>query len=326
MDFKRVDEKGTLEAVCLMKSVEKRISSKGAPYLDIIIADKDEEMAAKLWDYREGVHDNFAPGDIVKIRGGKNLYNGTEQFKIDRVLPVTAADGVRIEDYVPSAPYTGEAMLAEVEAAAASLADRELKALAFELIGTYREKLLYWPAAFKLHHAVRGGLLYHTLAVLRLAEAVCGIYPFVDRDLLVAGVILHDIMKIDEFEVPNTGLASGYTAAGQLVGHLVGGAAALEKAGEKLGISGETLLLLEHMLLSHHGDPDFGAAVRPLTLEAEILSQLDMLDARVYQIAHALEQTEQGAFTQRQWAMEDRKFYQHGRVRAKPEAALIPEK
>lgn len=326
MDFKRVDEKGTLEAVCLIKSVEKRISSKGAPYLDIVIADKDEEMAAKLWDYREGLHDNFAPGDIVKIRGGKNIYNGSEQFKIERVVPVTAADGVRMEDYVPSAPYTGEAMLAEVEAAAASLADRELKALATELIGTYRERLLYWPAAFKLHHAVRGGLLYHTLAVLRLAESVCGIYPFVDRDLLVAGVILHDILKIGEFDVPSTGLASGYTTAGQLVGHLVGGAAALEKAAEKLGISGETLLLLEHMLISHHGEPEFGAAVRPLTLEAEILSELDMLDARVYQIAHALEQTEKGAFTQRQWAMEDRRFYKHGRVQAKPEAALIPKK
>ena len=201
--------------------------------------------------------------------------------------------------------------------------NEDLKTLVLSLLSESREKLLYWPAAFKLHHAIRGGLLYHTLSIVRLAQEACVIYPFVDRELLLSGAILHDIAKLSEFEAQSTGIASGYTTQGTLIGHLVRGAMMVEKKGKELGTDSETLMLLEHMLLSHHGEPEFGAAVRPMFLEAEILSSLDMLDARIYEIQSAIAGTASGEFSARQWALENRKFLNHGRTQSDGNAKLM---
>ena len=214
-------------------------------------------------------------------------------------------------------------MFDELMKAALSFKDSELKALVTELLNEYKEKLLYWPAAFRLHHAIRGGLLYHTLSILRMAQGVADIYPFIDRDLLFAGVILHDIAKTEEFDVAQTGIASGYSTDGNLVGHLVRGAMAVDRCGKKLGISENTLMLVEHMIISHHGEPEFGAAVRPMFLEAEILSSLDTLDAKIYEIEQACRAVEPGEFTPRQWALDNRKLYNHDRNHADFKAELI---
>ena len=172
-----------------------------------------------------------------------------------------------------------------------------------------REALLTCPAAVRVHHAVCGGLLYHTLSIVRLAEGVCAVYPFVRRDLLLCGAILHDIAKTEEFAVDQTGLATGYTARGDLLGHLVMGAMAVEHAADALGTPPETRMLVQHMLLSHHGTPEHGAAVAPMLLEAELLSMLDGMDAAVYQIEAALPAALPGGFTQKLWPMDQRKFY-----------------
>ena len=156
-----------------------------------------------------------------------------------------------------------------------------------------------------------------------MAQGVAKIYPFIDSDLLFAGVILHDIAKTQEFDVAPTGIASGYTVDGNLVGHLVRGAMAVEKCGRELGLSEETLMLVEHMIISHHGEPEFGAAVRPMFLEAEILSELDTLDAKIYEIEQACRGVEPGEFTQRQWALDNRKLYNHNRNSKEFKAELI---
>ena len=171
------------------------------------------------------------------------------------------------------------------------------------------EALLFWPAAFRLHHAVRGGLLWHTLSILKLAQAVAALYPEVNADLLFAGVILHDIDKLTEYDVPATGLASGYTLKGNLVGHLVGGAVYIEHKAQEAGLPYETLLLLQHMLISHHGVPEFGVAKMPMFLEAEILAELDLLDARINEIAAAMQCVQPGEFSNKIWALDNRKFY-----------------
>ncbi len=181
------------------------------------------------------------------------------------------------------------------------------------MLETNKENLLIWPAAFKLHHAVRSGLLLHTLSIVRLCEGVCRVYPFVDADLLIAGAILHDLAKLTEFVVGNAGIASGYTVEGNLIGHLVKGAMLIDEAAKQLEIPHEKSMLLQHMVLSHHGEPDFGAAVRPAFLEAELLSELDLMDARVYQIAEAMAPLQAGAFSNRLWALENRKMYNHAR-------------
>lgn len=138
----------------------------------------------------------------------------------------------------------------------------------------------------------------------------------------MCGIIVHDLCKIDEFNISSAGLATGYSVKGELLGHLVMGAMKIELKAKELGISEDTATLLQHMVISHHGEPEFGAAVRPMFLEAEILSQLDTLDATVYEIASATGDVKVGEFTQRQWALDNRKLYNHGRCEIVPKADL----
>ena len=323
MEFRIIDNKGTAEGYCLIKSVEKKINIKGVPYLDMVLTDRTGEIGAKLWDYREEIHGWISPNMLVKVRGVISEFNGADQFRTERIRPVSDADGVRIEDFVPSAPYDGEAMLQAITEVVDGFENTQLRMLVQAVLEEKKEQILYWPAAFKLHHAVRGGLLYHTLSLLRLAQDVCVIYPFVDRELLLAGTILHDIAKTEEFDVAQTGIASGYTTDGTLIGHLVRGAMIIERTAQTLGTDPEIVMLLEHMLLSHHGEPDFGAAVRPMFLEAEILSQLDMMDARIYEVQSAVSGVDKGEFSARQWALDNRKFYNHGRTIGGSDAHLL---
>lgn len=304
---------GSNDGFWLIKTAEKKVNVKGAAYLDLILCDKKGEISGKLWDYNELSHGTYQAGDLVKIRGTVTQFNGNDQLRIDRIRKVNETDGVDIADFVPTAEYSGEMMLGQIMNIIASVKDEELKHLTFALVKDREEKILFWPAAFKLHHAIRGGLLYHTLSILKLCEGVCSIYPAVDRDLLMCGAIVHDLCKIDEFDISSAGLVTGYSVKGELLGHLVMGAVKIEEKAKQLGIDEEKAMLLQHMVISHHGEPDFGAAVRPMFLEAEILSELDKLDATINEITSATADLKDGEFSQRMWALDNRKLYKHGR-------------
>lgn len=307
----------------MVKAVNIKKTSKGSTFLDLVLADRSGELGAKLWDYREEVHGVVAVNDLIKVRGPISPFNGEDQMRVDRIRQATAQDGLRLEDFIPCAPESGERMLEEIKKVIAAFRDEELKKLVGTIVAEHEERLLFYPAAFKLHHAVRGGLLYHTLSILRMAQMVCAQYPFVDADLLYSGVILHDIGKTYEFDADGTGIAEKYTLEGNLVGHIARGAGLVHDAAQRLGTDQETALLLEHMILSHHGTPEYGAVQYPAFLEAEILSELDMLDARIYEIAHATAAVPKGEFTQRQWSLDNRRLYNHGRVDLPPEARLM---
>lgn len=314
MNFSVVNKKNnSVEGFVLIKKLEKKVTAKGLNYLDITLTDKEGEINAKLWDYNDSMG-IFEENTIVKVRGTISPFNGIDQLRIERIRNVCDADNIDINDYVPSANYECEDMYNEIIRIVSEFEDNELKILATDILNEYKDKMIYYPAAFKLHHAIRGGLLMHTLSVTKLAQGVCNVYPFVDKDLLLCGCILHDIGKIIEFNVSEYGIAEGYTVDGTLVGHLVRGAMIVRNAGEKLGIDEKKILLVEHMILSHHGEPDFGAAVRPLFMEAELLSELDLMDARVFEIASAIETTNVDDFSNRQWALDNRKLYNHGRT------------
>ncbi|HBJ10822.1 MAG TPA: CMP-binding protein [Ruminococcaceae bacterium] len=314
MNFTPVDNKGLVDGFCLIKSIDKKTSSKGDTYLDMTLSDSDGEINAKLWRYSPELHGEYTVNELIKIRGVVSQYNGSDQLKIDRIRHVTPEDGVNVSDYVKSADYTGEQMYNELYSIAEGFKDEDLKRIVLAILEDERLPLLYWPAAFKLHHAVRGGLLMHTLSIVRLAEGVCTVYPFVDRELLISGAILHDIAKLKEFNVADTGVATGYSNEGNLLGHLAMGAMVINKYAEELNISPKTAMLLEHMVLSHHGDPEFGAAVRPMFIEAELLSELDLMDSRVYEMREAVAATNPEEFSSRIWAMDNRKLFNHTRT------------
>lgn len=323
MNFKSVNNSGTVEGFCLVKTLEVKKTAKGLAYLDMMLTDSSGEINAKLWDYKEDLHSGIKVNSIVKVRGTESVFNDMPQFRVDRIRPALEADDVKVEDFVPSSEYSGETLFDAVYNVADSFENEELKLLVTTVLSENKDKLSICPAAFRLHHAIRGGLMYHTLSVLRLAQSISAIYPSINSELLYSGVILHDVAKIREFDLSEAGIVSGYSVEGTLVGHLVRGAMDIEIRGRELGVNADLLMLLEHMVISHHGEPEFGAAVRPMFLEAEILAQLDLLDARIYEVTQAVSEVQAGEFTSRQWALDNRKLYNPGLKEIKPKANLI---
>jgi len=323
MNFTPIDNNGLVDGFCIIKSIDQKTSSKGDSYLDMMLGDADGEINAKLWRYSKELHGEYTANELIKIRGIISQYNGADQLKIERIRHTTPEDNVDAADFVKTAEYSGEQMYDFLFSLAENFKDSELKQIVTAILSDNRLSLLYWPAAFKLHHAIRGGLLLHTVSIVRLAEKVCEIYPFVDRELLISGAILHDIAKLTEFEVADTGIATGYSVEGNLLGHLTMGAMVIEKYAQKLGISQKVAMLLEHMVISHHGEPEFGAAVRPMFIEAELLSELDLMDSRVYEMREALTNVKENDFSSRIWAMDNRKLYNHSRKELNNEINLF---
>ncbi len=305
---------GLKDCFCIIKTLDKKSTRNGKPYLDMMLADSTGEISAKLWDYDEIKHADLAPALPVKVRGSVEEFKGNPQFRISNIRKITEQDDFDVSELVASSPVDSSWMAKEIYAKVETFEDDELRTIVTYLLKKRGESLLNAPAAVNMHHAERGGLLFHTLSMLRVAERICEVYPFLDRELLFSGVIIHDLGKIDEMEINDLGLASKYTMQGELVGHLVKGAEEISKAAQELGISEETEVLLEHMVISHHGQPEFGAAKLPSFAEAEVLSVIDMLDATLFEFNTAIENVAVGEFSSRQWALDNRKIYNHGRT------------
>lgn len=315
-----------VEGFCFIKSLQLKVNVKGAEYLDMILADAGGEINAKLWDYQSSVHGMYSAGEIIKVRGTINLFKDTEQLKIDRIRHITESDHVDMSAVVACAPIDGEQLFEKLFEFAGSFADADIAKLTQYLLTENRERLMFYPAALKLHHATRCGLMYHTATMLDTAKQVVSvysaIYPELCSDLVYAGIILHDIAKTQELEVGEIGLATAYTAEGQLLGHISMGMAMINAAAKKLNVPRETAMLLEHILLSHHGVPEYGSPQMPMFPEAEIVSAIDTLDARMYEMFDALSGVRTGEFTDRQWALDNRRLYRHGHRFSKESGGL----
>lgn len=296
------------EGFCLVRSCQVRTNVKGTPYLDLVLADCEGEAVAKLWDYSPEMG-AYESEDIVKVRGVITVWKDTEQLKIDRIRHATEDDGYDLSLLLPCAPFDPAWLYDELYALAGGFENEDLRMLVQYLLREHREALLRFPAALKLHHATRGGLLHHSWTIVQLARGVCDTYPLLDRELVYAGAILHDIGKLAELKTGKLGIASAYTAPGQLLGHISIGVSMISEAGQLLGVSDETVLLLEHMLLSHHEKPEFGSPKPPMFPEAEVLSELDLLDSRLYAMFSALDGVQPGAFSERIWSLDNRMLY-----------------
>lgn len=305
---------GTIEGFCLVKTAQVKTDSKGGLYMDMVVADAGGDCVAKVWNYNQGQHDSYEPDDVIKVRGTINYYKDTEQLKIEKIRHAEESDDVDMSLLVPCAPVDAEKIFGELHAAADAFHDRGLGTLVKYLLETNKKRYLYYPAAVKLHHATRKGLMHHTCSVYKLAMSVCDLYPKLDRELVAAGAILHDIGKLYEMDTGKLGLASQYTAEGQLCGHIQLGIDMLHAAASVCGTDQETVLLLEHMLLSHHGQPEFGSPRYPMFPEAEVLSVCDLLDSRLYEEFAALAGVQKGGFSDRIWALDNRQLYNHGRM------------
>lgn len=299
-----------VEGYYVLKSAQSRTSSNGKPFLAAVLSDKTGSVEAKAWDYA-GPISQRDEGQVLKIRATVSEFRGALQLTMERLRLSEPGDPVDRGSLVATAPIDGERAWAEVQKLVDSIADRDYRAVCRRLLEEKGEALRTIPAAKSVHHGFLGGLLMHTWTMLRMADFLAGLYAgTVDRSLLLAGTLLHDLSKAEEFSFSPLGLVTEYSLKGQLLGHLVMGAGAAARAAEELGVPEEKSVLLQHMILSHHGQPEFGAAVVPMCAESELLSLIDTMDSRMEIYREAMEETPEGEFSKRIFALEKR-IYHH---------------
>lgn len=296
------------EGYLLVRSAEKRKDSKGNDYVDMNLTDRTGEINCKLWSW-DGTQTMPQNGDVIKVRGTVQEYNGRLQLRVEKWRIAADEDPVEMNDLVPSAPRSSREMLKEINETVAGFQSEKLRKLTSEMLNMAGDRLEWFPAAQRMHHAERSGLLHHTTDMLHLARGILETYPWLNSDLLLAGVILHDLGKMDELKSDRTGNVTDYTRDGQLLGHLVRGITNLNKAAEKSGVDGELLVMLEHMLLSHHGESEYGSPKAPMFPEAEALHWIDMMDARMNTMKAAVDKTPEGAFSEKIYSLERRVYH-----------------
>jgi Predicted HD-superfamily hydrolase len=300
-----VEKDTRFEGYLLVRQSEQRAAQNGSRYLDMTLGDKSGEVNAKCWD---GAVPPPPVGTVLKVRGLMQEYNGRNQFRVEKMREANAGDDVDISQLTLSAPEKPEVMLKQINDTIDAMANEDLQKICREMLRLSGDAIYYFPAAQKLHHAERSGLLHHTTGMLDLCNALLPVYPFLNADLLRAGVILHDLSKITEMKSDEYGNVSDYTAEGLLLGHLVRGVAQVSRAAENVGVSGEIVLLLEHMIISHHGEAEFGSPRKPMFAEAEMLHWIDLVDARMNEMNGIEMRTPKGAFSEKIWSL-DRRVY-----------------
>jgi 3'-5' exoribonuclease len=288
----------------LVRQAESRTTKSGQPFLSLVLGDKSGAITARVWgDVVAKCPGPFVPGDAVGVQGQVESFKGELQLNVRYINTV---EGLRdlgrdLKDYDPdllcqATAYDREALWQEMRHLAATEIHGPLSALVLHILDHYREEFLVCPAARLYHHPYLGGLLEHTWFVTRHALASLAIYPDLNRDLVLAGAILHDLGKVKELANP---AAPEATVAGRLLGHIVLGWDMVRAAAQALDFADPTLLLqLEHIILSHHGSLEFGSPIPPKTREALLVNFLDDLDAKLKMMSqHLAGDTGAGDFT-----------------------------
>ena len=264
-----------------------RPNRNGNLYLQFELFDRTGRITARLWNAGDAVYQSFENGDYVRVEGTSQLFQGAMQLiatKLTKVEP----DEVNSEDFVMLPSVAVDKLTARIRELLQTVSDPGLSTLAecYLMDEPLMEKVCIAPAGLKTHHAYPGGLLEHVVTLMDVASRIAPCYPMIDRDLLIVGAFVHDMSKVEELDYDRE---IGYTDEGQLIGHLVMGVRVLEDKAEeaaKLGgepVDPEKLLRLKHIVISHHGQYDYGSPKLPMTLEAVALAFLDNLDAKISQ-------------------------------------------
>lgn len=289
----------------IVASVAKCASDKGKSYLNINLQDKTGVVAAKKWEVSDRDLELIVPGAVLEVEGDITSYKGTLQLKVLSVNE-TIKELVDMSNFKKVSPIPLDEMKARLDVYLKSFKDKDVSLIVNTVIDRFYDKYVTYPAAVKIHHEFGSGIIHHSLAMADLAEAVAKLYPQVDRDLLVGGALLHDIGKTIEYKdlpVPEQ------TVEGKLIGHISLMYAEFKKIVDELNIKSEVPLLLEHMILAHHGQLEFGSPVLPCTREAMLLAMIDLLDSKMMVLDKAYANVKPGEFTEKIWSMDNVSFY-----------------
>lgn len=298
-----------VEGFYILQNATAKTTMSGKPFLSMVLGDASGSIDAQIWDYPGPVTPKDT-GSVIKVRGVVSDYKGAQQITVDRLRLASADDQYSVADLVVTAPIDVDDTWQEILDIVASIEDADYAAVCNAMLDKYSEQFRTIPAAKSVHHSFLHGLLMHTANMLRAAEIMASIYPeVIDRSLLLAGTLLHDFAKSEEFTFSPLGLVTDYSVKGQLIGHLVLGAQEIASISSELGIPAEKSVLLQHMILSHHGEPEYGAAVKPLCAESELLSYIDMMDSRMEIYREAMAEVPVGEFSKRLFALDKRIFH-----------------
>ncbi|RWZ55233.1 3'-5' exoribonuclease YhaM [Halobacillus fulvus] len=296
----------TFDYFLLIKSATKGVASNGKPFLSLMLKDKTGEIDAKLWEASPEDVQVFQQGELVKVSGEVGQFRNKPQLKIHSIRPAQPTDGVYAADFVEKAPVQKEELMEKITEAIFEMKNANIQRITRQVVKQHQEALLTYPAAVRNHHEYVSGLAYHIVSMLKLAREMTNLYPELNKDLLYAGVILHDIGKVREL---SNASSPSYTMEGKLIGHIPLMIEEIRKVADELQIEGEEVTILQHMVLSHHGKAEWGSPTPPLVREAEVLHYIDMLDSRMNMLNRALEKVEPGSFTERLYPLDQRTFY-----------------
>jgi len=276
----------SVDEAFLVADKQLRANRQGNLYLHLELRDKTGSVGARLWNATEDLARSFEPGDFLHVRGKTQVFQGSLQIILTH-LEVLDAEHIEPEEFLPQSSQNVAKLMARLRELLLAMSNPHLRGLVecFLIDDVFVRKFTTAPAGIKNHHAYQAGLVEHVVTLLNLADRITDLYPEIDRDLLLTGIFLHDVGKVDELSYDR---AFAYTDEGQLVGHLVMGVEMLaEKARQSADLTGEPfpaelLLRLKHMIVSHHGSYEFGSPKLPMTLEAIALHYLDNLDAKIH--------------------------------------------
>lgn len=294
----------------LLKAAYSKVNKNGKPFLSAVLEDASGSMDAKLWEYDNSAVSEQDAGRIVYVTGSVTEFMGALQLRINTLRLRSPEEPVDLTVLTPSAPIDIQKTLSRVWELVRSMEDDDYRNIASMMLEHKEESFRSIPAAKSVHHGFVGGLLMHTANMMEQADFLSRLYgPVIDRSLLLAGTLLHDFGKMKEFSFSELGLVTEYSTEGQLLGHLVMGADWVAATARKLGVPEEKATLLRHLILSHHGEPEFGAAVVPVCMESELLHMIDKIDSRVEIYRKTFEEVPVGAFSGRIFALEHRVYH-----------------
>lgn len=289
----------------LVGSSSKGTNASGSLYLNVELRDASGTISAKKWEVFEVDEKIFQAGNIVLIEGEVIKYKDALQMKIIAACEVDEND-IDVAKFVKAPPVPKEELVKNFNYYVDSIKNEDCSKILHYMIEKNKDKLYDYPAGVSVHHDYSSGLLMHITSMAKLGDFLASNYPEVDRDLLITGILLHDFGKLIELEGP---AVFHYTLEGRLLGHISLMVASLREAANVLNITSEVPVLLEHMILSHHNQPEFGSPIPPLTKEALLLTMIDNLDSKMVILEKAYEGVEPGEFTQRIYPLDNRSFY-----------------
>jgi len=264
-------------------------TSRGDPYMRLRLSDRTGSIGAVRWDASESEVSRVNEGEVIVVKGSVSTYKDNLQIEIQSLA--RCGEAVDPADFLMSSPRNADEMLAEFDSVLAEVTQPQLRALLDEFFSEcdFRRRFREAPAAVSMHHAYVGGLLEHTLSVAQTCLVLAGRYPQANLEMLLAGAALHDVGKVDELVSRPT---LGYSEAGNLVGHVVGGTMLVRDAAARIpGFDPLLSLAVQHMILSHHGTTEWGSPKRPMSYEALLLHYADDMDAKMFMFEQAIRES-----------------------------------